>query len=353
MKRKPILILSDFKLNTLVEPILQKQLNEYSAWLVAVAHCAKEKITDKNQANQTHETIRTLFDNYAVSSDIINKRYCIALRKVFAAKPNALDAVKFPELYEDIMVNPRGADITARIELFQKVLFLFLEDCYPQSKTSPDEIVHVNSMGCIIPSPVQRFLTKRGYQETLVTNAFFFGCYGSVPALRIASGSLLNAENGLARNKKSLDIIHTEFLSIHSNSVDISPNSIIANTLFSDGLVKYTMSILPDNDGSISAGLKLIFLAEKLALNSENEMRWDPTPYGFTQFLSKDIPNIVGKNLKDFVQYVCEEVGIDFTHEKSELVFAIHPGGKKILDVVGETLEIPEDKMQLSRKHII
>lgn len=68
-------------------------------------------------------------------------------------------------------------------------------------------------------------------------------------------------------------------------------------------------------------------------------MRWDPTPYGFTQFLSKDIPDIVQRHVKGFVESICKQCDIDINRDKSQLIFAIHPGGSKILDAVEKELE--------------
>ena len=53
----------------------------------------------------------------------------------------------------------------------------------------PDDIIHVSCSGYVSPSPVQSFLSRRGWLGVGVTHSYHMGCYGAFPAIRTAVGA--------------------------------------------------------------------------------------------------------------------------------------------------------------------
>jgi alkylresorcinol/alkylpyrone synthase len=339
------LVLSNFKTNSIKNRVPQQKLNDYTAWLMSAAQCAQEQVNSKVQADDIYKTIQKQFSAYAVSSDIIHNRYAMPVSTMLN-NPEA--EISLPVLYQDILTDANGANIDKRTHFFEKVVIDFLNECYPNFTSAPDEIVHVTSMGCIIPTPLQRFLAQQKWVNTTATNAYFFGCYASIPALRIAMGSLLNSQNGFSNQKQAIDIVHTEFLTIHMDSLNISPGNIISSTLFSDGFAKFSLTLNPDKNSKTYSGLKMIYLEEQIIENTTEEMKWEPGPYQFNLYLSKNIPEIVGQQVKQFTDKLMDATYLN-PLAKEDIIFAIHPGGSKILDIVQEKLQLSDQQMKMSR----
>jgi alkylresorcinol/alkylpyrone synthase len=62
------------------------------------------------------------------------------------------------------------------------------------------------------------------------------------------------------------------------------------------------------------------------------------------------VPFMIRDSIGDFVTALCEQVGLDFEHEKQQMIFAIHPGGPAILNQIRTRLGIEESQLALSRK---
>ncbi len=344
------LILNHFTLNPAASTTDQTELNNYIAWLVTTAKNSEQKtLPQPETSDNIQEQVQALFDRYAVDSDIVNKRYVLPLMDLL--KNHTKDEqYPLPPLFQNIHSQPEGDNITVRTEYFQKVVTEYLDYCYQDIEKAPDEIIHVTSMGWILPSPLQRFLTKRGWDNTLPTHSYFYGCFGSIPGLRNAVGGLLSSYHEFTTPKDRIDIVHTEFLTIHMGSLDLSPDSIISATLFSDGFAKYSLYRNAHDKPTMSNGLKVICFHEKLLPNSSDEMMWVPRTHQYSLYLSIKIPGIIGKYISDYVNELCKKAGFDFETEKNNLVYAIHPGGESILEVIQRKLNLRDDQIQRSRK---
>jgi alkylresorcinol/alkylpyrone synthase len=346
------LILCDFQTIGPEYSVDQKLVNDYTAWLMSISACAQNKISQKAEKDQVYESIQNRVDQYAVSSEIIAKRNILPVAAMLNSAKEDKSKINLPSLYENILTVPQGSDISARTHYFDEIVVGFFNKIYSTKPIHPEEIIHVTSMACIIPNSLQRFLNERGWYTTTVTTSYFVGCHGSAQALRIATGSLLNTLNHITKDKNYVDLIHTELLTIHIDTLDVTANNIISSTLFSDGFAKYSMYI-QNKHQPIKNGLKLLHIKEQLIKNSAHAMRWEPGPYQFHLYLSKKIPFIIGQHLLEFIDDFCASVNINWEKEKDNLVFAIHPGGSKILDIVKEKLNLHEEQMLLSRKLLL
>ncbi len=334
------MVLSNFMINREDDFIPQHQLNEYIGWLMASAHCVEEHVQDKFRAKDIHDNVRNLFERYAVSDQLIHKRKIIPLLDILLHNQGASN---LPMIYEKLLEDPRGADISQRTAYFQEQVLAFMHQCYPKMSVAPNQIVHVTSMGCIIPTPIQRFLSEKNWAEVPLAHAYFYGCHAAIPALRMASGALLHNQH-FAENKTRVDIVHTELLSIHMNALDASPGNIIAATLFSDGMAKYSLSLTD----TLTSGLKIICIDEQLIPNTAELMRWEMGSHQFQLYLDKEIPAVIAKVLPLFVEKLYAKAKI--SHEdKLNMVYALHPGGSKILDTIATGLQLTEENMRLSR----
>jgi predicted naringenin-chalcone synthase len=254
----------------------------------------------------------------------------------------------FPGTYGDLRI-PTGEALDARMTLFEETALAAFEKAYDGETVPPDDIVHVSCSGYVSPSPPQMFLSGRSWLNTGVTHSYHMGCYGAFPAIRTAVGLVGSSFSSLPYQKKRVDLIHTEFLSLHFDLLAEAPDNFVTSTLFADGFIKY--SAYPQAAfGANKRGLKVLAIEERILPDSLPEMTLRPGPFQFDMSLSKRVPVLIRNTIDEFVQALCAQAGIDFENEKSSMVFAIHPGGPAIVNHVRNRLGIEESQIELSRK---
>lgn len=224
-------------------------------------------------------------------------------------------------------------DRTKYYQIFVEEIFGHL---YPNASNPPDELIHVTCTGYTSPSGAQKLVLKKGWeQKTQVTHAYHMGCMAALPALRIASG--------YARlGKQKIDVVHTELCSVHLNPALHSDEQLVAQSLFGDGLVKYTCSI----EKPSSPSLRLIHVYEELIPQTDELMKWECEEWGLKMTLHKEIPVKIARTVNGFMERLEEKCGFSL----AKAYYAVHPGGPKIIDFVGKKLDLSSQQLATSEK---
>lgn len=164
----------------------------------------------------------------------------------------------------------------------------------------------------------------------------FMGCYGAFNALKVAD-YICEADV----NAKVL-IVAVELCTIHFQKENTLDNW-LANSLFSDGAA--VVLVENSKNGSSAPGFKMKAFFNELVTEAKDEMAWYIGNTGFDMRLSSHI----AKNIKKRVSAVTEKLTA-----KAKLTLkdvdrlAIHPGGRRILEVCNEVLEFPAETMKYS-----
>src|SRR5262249_17999521 len=112
-------------------------------------------------------------------------------------------------------------------------------------------------------------------------------------------------------------------------------------TLFADGLIRYSVV---DDDGP---GLVPLALHERVLADSAASMGWVVSDWGMRMTLARDVPERIAASLRGFVLELYRRAG---RHPHlGNAVFAVHPGGPKVLDSVREVLELDDAQLSASR----
>ena len=114
-------------------------------------------------------------------------------------------------------------------------------------------------------------------------------------------------------------------------------------SLFADGLIRYAM-VPPDGEGP---GLRLRALREEIVPDSADAMTWVFADHGAAMTLSREVPKMIGGALPPFVRALFQAGGRP--GGEAGAVFAIHPGGPKIIDAAAELLGLTAPQVQASR----
>lgn len=260
---------------------------------------------------------------------------------------DSLDTVIYKDMFKDL--NPFGANLGQRMAIYNEVVTKIVDQLYRDVETAPDDIIHVSCSGYLSPSPVQQIVSKKQWLETVVTHCYHMGCYAAIPGMRMAHGFMSTSRIGVGLPKKQIDVVHTELLSLHMDITDDSLEQIIVQTLFSDGFIKYSLMDEEDIYMQELKGLKVLNLNEMILENSLPEMTWTPKQYQFKMTLGITVPVVIKKNIKVFCNKLFNEIGLSFENLKEEIVFAIHPGGPKIIDHIQDELGLTDEQVELSR----
>jgi predicted naringenin-chalcone synthase len=341
-------VLSDFEIVDVTAPVAQDDLKPIQAHFMTLAQCAARGITDPSEQQRVAQMLLDRMARYGTSSQYIAQRQVSVLTSCF---------VKHDPQNENEMIRrfgnlrtPTGEKLDARMDLFEEIARDVFERVYAGDNGPPDDIVHVSCSGYVSPSPVQTFLSQRGWLNVGVTHSYHMGCYGAFPAIRTALGLVGSSYVSLPTRKRRVDLVHTEFLSLHFDLLGEEADNFVTSTLFADGFIKYSASPLTEFAKRQGNGLKILAIDEHILPDSLPEMTLRPGPLQFDMSLSKRVPFLIRDSIADFVRAICGHVGLDFEREKAAMTFAIHPGGPAILNQIRGRLGIEESAVAMSRR---
>jgi predicted naringenin-chalcone synthase len=233
--------------------------------------------------------------------------------------------------------HPHGRSVSTRMQLYATAVDTYLAHEYGAEREPPDDLIHVTCTGYVSPSGPQNLVAARGWgARTRVTHAYHMGCYAALPALRIAAGFVAS---GSAR----ADVVHTELCSLHLDPADHCLEQLVVQSLFADGLIRY--SVVDDERGS---GLRPLAACEVVLPDSGYAMQWVPSEWGMHMTLARDVPDRIAGALRGVVTEMYRRAGLTLEAMKDS-VFAVHPGGPKIIDSVREVLELSNAQVATSR----
>ncbi len=245
--------------------------------------------------------------------------------------------------FENINIAAEGKDIFERTQFFGLKGREIMSQFYPAQSSPPDHLIHVTCTGYISPSPAQHLVNDNGWTEkTNVTHAYHMGCYAALPAIRMAEGFVAAAHH-------RVDIVHTEMCGLHMDTHDHSPEQLVVQSLFADGHIKY--SVVPPESAKV--GFRVLRIREQIVQDSQGDMSWTPASFGMKMTLSRDVPEKIGASLRSFVQKLVQDGDYKLEEVLKNAVFAVHPGGPKIIDAVQEILELSSEQVRTSREILL
>jgi predicted naringenin-chalcone synthase len=246
----------------------------------------------------------------------------------------------------DVVQSADGAGSQARTEVFARAAEVAIDRLYSEEDAPPRDLFHVTCTGYTSPSAAQKLVSKRGWgKQTRVIHAYHMGCYASLPTVRLASGLLAAApSSGVARRA---DIVHSEICTLHMHPADHSPEQLVVQSLFADGHVRY--SVVPAEMAPPGASLAVLATREEVLPDSADAMTWAVSDHGMRMTLSRDVPARIARAAHEVVTTLYGDAGLNTPADRAETVFAIHPGGPKVIDVMQQALELTDAQVAASR----
>lgn len=235
--------------------------------------------------------------------------------------------------------------INYRMQFFNKVALPLcikaIKDCI-KGKVSKHQITHLITVSCTgLSAPgldieiVQQLKLKDTINRTSIN---FMGCYAAIHALKQADYICKNESDAV------VVIICMELCTIHFQKAD-TPDNNTANLLFADGAASALITSDSYAKTNKLKGLAINKFHSQISLFGKNDMAWELTSTGFLMTLSSYIPKLIEKGFKSFFEKAIQQLKIkkeNITH------WAIHPGGRKILEVIQKELELKHNDLESS-----
>lgn len=158
----------------------------------------------------------------------------------------------------------------------------------------------------------------------------FMGCYAAFNGIKAADA--ICKSNPAAK----VLVVCTELCSLHFQPQGDDDN-ILANALFGDGAAALLVESAPRGEKNLS----LEHFHSDLALTGEREMAWLVADSGFEMRLSSYVPDLLKNSIGNFFEALLRKGRLEAQGVK---YFAIHPGGKKILEAIEKELALTKDQ---------
>ncbi len=254
---------------------------------------------------------------------------------------------RYGEEAENLFRKAENFPLSKRMEFFRETCEKKLDEFYRDETRPPQLLVHVTCTGYISPSAAQKIVVKKGWgRTTAIQHAYHMGCCAAFPAVRSAMGYL---SSHLARPEKGssearVDLVHNELCTLHLNPVDHSPEQMVVQSLFADGHIRYQVTANPPQ----GKHFEILAVKEQLVENSSDAMTWKVDERGFQMTLSRDVPERITGALGDFIGELEKEAGVELDPRKT--IYAIHPGGPRLIDAIKKSLKLEDWQVQASLK---
>jgi predicted naringenin-chalcone synthase len=203
------------------------------------------------------------------------------------------------------------------------------------------DVTHVVTVSCTgFSNPGMDYFVVRdlGLKQSVARFALgFMGCYAAIPALRMARDFCLADPSAVVM------VVSVELCSLHLHAED-GLDALLANAIFADGAAAAIVSAREPDDSSV---LRMDGFASAIIPEGEKDMSWRIGDKGFEIALSTYVPDLIGRNLQALLIPVLAGEG---TRLREINIWAIHPGGKAILDKVEKELSLEPGQLRASRE---
>lgn len=215
------------------------------------------------------------------------------------------------------------------LELALKAVFKIEE--FSNIKNNITHIITVTCTGLFAPGLDIDLIRELNLSPTVQRSSFnFMGCNAAIIALN-AANNICNS----SPNAKVL-VVCVELCTIHFQNND-KDDFILANTLFADGAAAAIV-------GSKCVGEKKIKLNSFNSLiidKGRNDMAWYLSETGFIMNLTSYVSALISGNMREFLK----EIELN---KETITYWAIHPGGKKIIDDFATALDLKNNELRAS-----
>lgn len=218
---------------------------------------------------------------------------------------------------------------------------------YNEKDNILNSITHIITVSCTgMYAPgldieiIQHFKLSNTTHRTAIN---FMGCYGAFNAIKTAHAICSS------NPKNKVLIVSLELCSLHIQHKK-SWDHLLSGAIFSDGAGALVVETLAQSKKTLNKNsfnkntFKLLNFYCDILPESQAAMTWRIANYGFDIILSSYVPDLIKSGIKKFTDRAFEYYDL----KQRPDIYAIHPGGVKILKACEEALDLQMEDNQYS-----
>lgn len=241
---------------------------------------------------------------------------------------------------------PSTANVMNRLDVFkERALPLATEAIHKaceKANTTLEELnvthlITVTCTGLSAPGLDAELISRLGLRNDIYrTSVNFLGCNAAFHAMKIADMICKTDQDARVL------IVCVELCTLHFQPKNNHDN-LLSNTIFGDGAA----ALIVKPNAAAEKGLSIRSFYSTLLDKGKNLMGWDITPVNFEMILDARIPEFIGEEVDAIVKNALERYQTDLSGIHH---WAIHPGGKKIVDTIRKQLQLDDAAVRSAYK---
>jgi alpha-pyrone synthase len=263
-------------LQTAVPPtiLVQEQVRDVFAAQPGLSRLAQRLVTTSFNLSGI-DTRRTVIDELSLESDAPNPQFFDPVTQALLTPGTKVRN----ELY-----------IVEATKLFVEAGRRAIENCPGITAADVTHVVTVSCTGFYAPGPDYMLVRELGLSaSTQRYHLGFMGCYASMPALRTAKQFVDADPNAVVL------VVSAELCSLHLRTSN-DPDTIVASSLFADGAAAGIVSARDPWPGETA--LSLDYFETVITPVGEGDMAWKIGDEGFEMVLSSYVPHIIDEHIE-------------------------------------------------------
>ena len=246
-----------------------------------------------------------------------------------SAEPDRLDKA-------DIFTRGAFPDTGTRMALFERhapdLAIESIAGLELAEEERPSHLIITTCTGLHAPG-IDLEVTRRlgldgGIERTVIG---FMGCYAAINGLKLA--------HHIVRSDPDAKVltVNVELCTLHLQETE-NLEELLSFMIFSDGCAATLVSADP-------VGAEIVGFGSAILPDSHEQITWRVGEQGFDMLLSGAVPGTVGRGLPDVVDALQNKFCINQVS-----LWAVHPGGRSVLDAVEQSLGLPPEALAPSRE---
>lgn len=233
--------------------------------------------------------------------------------------------------------------LEARMQIFNKEALILsmeaIQKCI-HGIMEAKSITHLITISCTgMSAPgldIQLMQTLSLPSSTFRTSINFMGCYAAIHGLKLAKMICDSCPNS------NVIVVATELCTLHFQK-EFTEDNVASSLLFADG----SAAVLISNCLNHTSKFTLKNFYAEVVEKGKADMAWNLNSKGFLMTLSSYIPQLIEADIEELIQkalQINELKFSDITH------WCVHPGGKRILDVIQRKIKLTDENLQYARR---
>ncbi|MEU1628916.1 3-oxoacyl-[acyl-carrier-protein] synthase III C-terminal domain-containing protein [Streptomyces sp. NPDC020096] len=233
--------------------------------------------------------------------------------------------------------------IEAALELGERVLRAAFEEAGIEAR-EVDLVISTSVTGIAAPSVEARLAGRVGLRPDVKrVPVFGLGCVAGAAGIARLHDYLAGHPGAVAV------LLSTELCSLTLQKSDTSMANLVAGALFGDGAAAVVAVGRARGRHHACRGPAVVATRSRLYPGTDRALGWDIGDHGFRIVLGSDLPDLVRLQVAEEVRAFLAEHDLK---PQDVTGWVCHPGGPKVLEALADSLGLPPDALELSRRSL-